>query len=386
MNPRTVAVLGAGPGGISAAIELRQRLPVEHRVILIDRKRIFSECGSNLDIMMGEGKEAGSADLTVLSRKGIEFLPEEVTRIDPVAHRVEVNTRSIQADYLVVALGAELAPHEIPGFDEATYDFYDRKGAVRLQERLPLFESGRIAILISRTPFKCPAAPYEAAFLLDAYFRRNGRRDQVGIEIYTPEWQPMPVAGEQVGDAIRAMLETRGIGYHPDSIILKIDPKNRRLLFEVEEAPYDFLIGVPPHVAPTVVREAGLTDSTGWVPVNPGTLATRYPGTFALGDLAAIRLHHGMFLPMAAVFAVQEALVVATNIANEILGEPERVEHPGDGFCYIDVGEGLAVMGSGNFYRSPRPQITLTAPSAEYKAAKEAFANVLLESIRACGK
>ena len=385
MSGRTVTVLGAGFAGLSVALELRRRLSAEHRIVVVDRRRGFSECGFNLGIMTGERKETvlDDADLSLLTPKGIEFVSEAVVRIDPAARRVETATRSFESDYLVVALGAELVPQEIPGFESAALNLYDRNGALQLREKLASFEKGRVAVLISRTPFKCPAAPYEAALLLDAYFRKTGRREGVQIDLYTPEWQPMPVAGEQVGDGLQGFLRERGIGYHPDFMVLKIDPDARRIWFETEEAQYDLLVGVPPHAAPTVVREAGLTDSTGWVPVHPGKLTTRFPGVFALGDLAVIRLHHGMFLPMAGVFAVQEGLVVATNIANEILGEAERVDYAGGGFCYVEVGDGLAAMGSGNFYRSPRPEVLLTAPSAEHKVAKDAFAETLLESLRA---
>ena len=385
MSDRTIVILGAGFGGLSVALELRRRLPLGHRIVLIDRHRGFSECGFNLGIMTGERTATGpfDADITTLSRKGIEFVAEEVVRVDPAARRVETASLSFDADHLVVALGAELAPKEIPGFEESALNLYAREGAMKLRERLAAFESGRIAILISRTPFKCPAAPYEAAFLLDAHLRKRGRRQGVQIDLYTPEWQPMPVAGEQVGNELRGMLRDRRIDYHPDFMVLKIDPVARRIWFETEEAGYDLLLGVPPHIAPAVVRAAGLTDSTGWVPVHPGTLATRYPGVFALGDLAAIRLHHGMFLPMAGVFAVQEGLVVATNLANEALGQTERVEYGGDGFCYVEVGDGLAAMGTGNFYRQPRPDVFLTPTSVEHKAAKDAFANTLLESLRA---
>ena len=385
MTDRSVAVLGAGFGGLSVALELRRRLPSSHRIVLIDRRRGFSECAFNLGFMTGERTPVGpfDADLGVVAQRGIEFVPEEVVRIDPVARRVETTSRSFAVDFLVVALGAELAPQEIPGFEAGALNLYDRAGAMKLQERVAQFHSGRVAVLISRTPFKCPAAPYEAAFLLDAYFRKNGRRPGVQIDLYTPEWQPMPVAGDQVGNELRGMLRDRGIEYHPDFMVLKIDPGTRRIWFETEEAEYDLLVGVPPHTAPPVVRAAGLTDSTGWVPVHPGTLATRHPGVFALGDLTAIRLHHGMFLPMAGSFAVQEALVVATNIANEALGQAERVEYGGDGFCYVEVGDGLAAMGSGNFYRHPHPEVFLTPTSAEHKAAKEAFAHTLLESLGA---
>jgi len=236
-------------------------------------------------------------------------------------------------------------------------------------------------ILVSRTPFKCPAAPYEAAFLIEALLRRKGMREETSVEVYTPEWAPMPVAGDQVGEELKSMLTSRGIGYFPDHMVLKIE--DRRLHFEIDDADYDLLVGVPPHEPPRVVQSAGLTDAAGWIPVNPKTLETKFPHVFAVGDIASIRLRNGMFLPMAGVFALQEGLVVASNISAEIKREAVRMEYQGDGYCFIEVGDGLAAYGSGNFYEAPAPNVRLDPPSAEHKAEKDEFANALLRSLKA---
>lgn len=130
---------------------------------------------------------------------------------------------------------------------------------------------------------------------------------------------------------------------------------------------------MPPHVAPAVVREAGLVDSTGWVPVDPGLLQTRYPGVSAIGDVTAIRLRNGMLLPKAGVFAEAQAEVVAEHIAAELQGREATARFEGEGYCYVEVGDGLAAFGAGNFYADPAPQVRLEPPSAEYRRHKQAF-------------
>jgi len=107
------------------------------------------------------------------------------------------------------------------------------------------------------------------------------------------------------------------------------------------------------------------------------TLETRFPHVFAIGDLTAIRLMNGMLLPKAGVFAEAEAQVVAENIAAEIEGVKPRARFNGNGFCYIEVGDGMAAYGSGDFYAYPGPTITLQPPAPEYKHAKEQFERVL---------
>jgi len=373
MSGRTALVLGGGLGGLTAANHLRRLLAPEHRVVLIEKNQTFSLCMANLWLMTGERKDPreGERDLSKIGERGVELIHGTVDAIDPTTRTVGTSAGTVQGDYLIVALGAAKNPHALPGFAEAALNLYERDGAQRIREALESFSGGRIVVLVSRTPFSCPSAPYEAAFLVDSVLRKKGIRERTEIAIYTPEDRPMPVAGVHVGSALVEMLEERGIEFHPEQIPMKIDPDQRRILFELEDASFDLLLGVPPHIAPAAVRESGLTDASGWIPVDATTLQTRHPGVFAIGDVTAIRLANGMFLPKAGVFADEEARVVAESIAAEIQGTEPARRYDGRGFCYIEVGEGKAAYGAGNFYGIPGPRISLDAPSDRYRREKE---------------
>jgi sulfide:quinone oxidoreductase len=62
---------------------------------------------------------------------------------------------------------------------------------------------------------------------------------------------------------------------------------------------------------------------------------------------------------------------VAESIAAEIQGTEEARRYDGRGFCYIEVGEGKAAYGAGNFYGIPGPRITLDSPADRYRREKE---------------
>jgi sulfide:quinone oxidoreductase len=182
------------------------------------------------------------------------------------------------------------------------------------------------------------------------------------------------------------LLDDRGIAFHPEHRVSRIDGTARKVFFDGAEASYDLLVGVPPHKAPRVVEEAGLTDATGYVPTHPETLeiladpetlTTRYPGVFAIGDITAVRLLNALFLPKAGVFVEAEARVVAQNIAAAVGGRGGLARFDGRGFCYVEVGEGMAAFGSGNFYEYPGPSVALEPPSAQYRRDKEEFERVL---------
>ena len=373
MSGRTTLVLGGGLGGVTAASHLRRLLPPEHRVVLIEKSQTFSLCMANLWLMTGERQDPrdGERGLAKLAERGVEIIHGAIEAIDPAARTVRTSAGTVEGDYLIVALGAAKNPQALPGFAEAALNLYECDGAQRIREALEGFSGGRIVVLVSRTPFSCPSAPYEAAFLVDSVLRKKGIRQQSEIAIYTPEDQPMPVAGAHVGAALVEMLGERGIEFHPEQIPMKIDPERRRVLFELEDASFDLLLGVPAHIAPAAVRESGLTDASGWIPVDATTLQTRHPGVFAIGDVTAIRLANGMFLPKAGVFADEEARVVAESIAAEIEGTEGTRRYDGRGFCYIEVGEGKAAYGAGNFYGIPGPRISLDSPSDRYRKEKE---------------
>ncbi len=372
MSGKTILILGGGLGGITAAGALRRLCSPEHRIVLVERNAKFSLCMANLWLMTGERRrsEEGERDLTRLSERCIEWTQAEIEAIDPAAKTVRTSSGTLAGDYLVIALGAERHPEAVPGFAEAALDLYRSAGALRIRESLERFTGGRVVVVVARTPFSCPSAPYEAAFLVESLLRRRGVRERSEIAVYTPEDLPMPVAGAEVGKELVRMLEARGIEFHAEQIVMKIDPAARTARFELEDTKFDLLIGVPPHRAPEPLREAKLTDASGWVPVDASSLRTRHAGVYAIGDATSIRLPVGMFLPKAGVFADEQARVVAENIAAEIAGEPPRRRFDGHGFCYIEVGDHMAAYGAGNFYGIPAPTVSLEPPSARFCAEK----------------
>ncbi|HXZ91481.1 MAG TPA: FAD/NAD(P)-binding oxidoreductase [Burkholderiales bacterium] len=174
----------------------------------------------------------------------------------------------------------------------------------------------------------------------------------------------------RVGKELVGMLEARGIEFHAEQIVMKVDPAARVARFELEDTRFDLLIGVPPHRAPEPLCAARLTDASGWVPVDASTLRTRHAGVYAIGDATSIRLPVGMFLPKAGVFADEQARVVAENIAAEIAGKPGAGRFDGHGLCYIEVGDEMAAYGAGNFYGIPAPTVSLEPPSKRFCQAK----------------
>jgi sulfide:quinone oxidoreductase len=361
---KTVLILGGGVGGLVAADRLRRALPRDHRVVLIERERRHLFQPSLLWVAVGARRpEEIQRPVERLARQGVEVVQAAVEAIDPSRRAVTAGGREYTGDALIVALGAELAPEAIPGLADGGHNLYTLDGASAVLGALKSFRGGRVAILTAAPAYKCPAAPYEAAMLAEAWLRRHGLRASTELDFYAAEPGPMGVAGPAVSAAVRQMVESRGIRYNPEHQVVSVDPATRTLAFaNGTTAGYDLLIHVPPHRAPAVVRQSGLAPEGGWVAVDRATFETRWPGVYAIGDVTTVPLAMGKPLPKAGVFAHRQAEVVAANIAALWAGSEPRRRFDGHGECFVETGDGRAGFGAGNFYAEPLPQIALRAP------------------------
>ncbi len=369
-----VVILGGGIGGVVAARKIRSLVPGDTRVTLIDRQMLQSFPPSYTWVMTGERQPAAiTRDLRRLRRKDIEVIEGAADAIDLDSRKIAVGSAEVGYDYLVIALGAELAPEAVPGLAGEAHSYYRAADAERLHRELGDFSGGRVALLIPSLPYKCPAAPYEGAMLLDSLFRKRGIRDRVEISLSTPEPQPLPVAGPVLGAAVVSMLEQRDIAYHPQRKTAEIDAGTHEIVFEDgAREKYDLLVAVPPHRPPAIVRESPVAAPSGWAKVDGATLATASPRVYAIGDVTAIPLFDGLVLPKAGVFAHAEADVVARNIAAEIRGSDERRKFDGHGYCFLEVGDGRAGSANGDFYASPR-QVQMQDPTRLRRLGKKLF-------------
>ncbi len=375
MARRTVLVLGGGVGGLITANELRRQLDPADRIMLVEREARHLFQPSLLWLMVGRRRrDQIERPLRDLLASGVELVEAEVRSIDPAARRIETTAGVLEGDALVVALGAEPDRDAVPGYREAALDFFSPDGAAACARALDSFGGGRVVVTVAALPYKCPAAPYEAALLLDDELRRRGSRERSEIDVYSPEPAPMPVAGPVMGAAVVGLLEAKGIRFHPGSRVERFEPGSHEIAFaDGSRAGYDLLAGVPPHRAPAVVRESQVAGDAGWIPVDRATLETRHPGVYAIGDVTTITLANGKPLPRAGVFAHGEGLVVARRIAASFAGRAAAAAFDGMGYCWVEAGAGRAAFAIGEFFAEPDPTLALRAAGRSWHAGKVLF-------------
>ena len=363
-NQKTIIILGGGTGGLVTANELKKKTGRKTRVILIDKNPNHIYAPSFLWLMLGKRQtEKIQKPLSLLIRKGIEFINEEIIKIDTENKLVKTQNQSLRYDYLIISLGAELAPEKIPGLTQSGYNLYELKEVERLRDDLGNLSRGKVAIVVSSLPFKCPAAPYEAAFLLNEHFQKRGIGDKTEINIYTPETLPLPAAGSDIGKAVAKILAKRKIGFNPEAKLNSVNPEKKELKFENGKTDnFDLLIFIPPHQGPKVITNSGLGNEASWISVDKETLKTKYDKIFAIGDVIASTIASGKPRPKAGVFAHYEAKVVAENIVRELQGLPANKKYNGNASCFLETGFGKAAFAYGNFYNTPAPAIKMKCP------------------------
>ena len=362
-----VMVLGAGFGGLELTTMLSEAVGDRIDLTLIDKSDSFVFGFSKLEVMFGRQTAAAvRVPYASIVKPGVRFRQEMITAIDPAARRVTTDRGVYEADELIVALGADYDVAATPGLAEGGYEFYSVAGAERAREVLPAFTGGHAIVGVTSAPFKCPPAPSEAALLLHDYLTQRGLRANCQISLVMPFPVPIPPSPDTSKALIAAFAE-RGITFVPKKSVRALDPARRvAMLDDGTEMPYDLFLGIPKHRAPDVVAKSGMTEH-GWIPVDPKTLATKFPSVYAVGDVTSVGT------PKAGVFAEGAARVVALALITKLRGGEAPAAYAGAGSCYVEFGGDQVGRVDVNFFSGPAPTGTFAAPSVDLVAEKLAF-------------
>ncbi len=341
------------------------------KITVIDKKNWFMVGFAKLWIIKGTRTfENSTGSLSELTKKNIDYLNEEILSVDLENKKVATTTQNLSYDFLIIAMGAVLAPEKIPGLNENGLNLYDYRQAEQIHDKILELKSGKIAISIMGMPYKCPPAPFEASLIIDSMLREAGTRDSVQIHFYSPAPITLPAAGPEISKQILELISSEKIVFH-DSCKIKSVEQNK-LVFENSEADFDLLLAVPPHIAPDVIVKTGLAQENNFIPINRDC-KTPYENVYAIGDVTTLKVTEKLAVPKAGVFAEGEGLTVAQNIISKIQSKEDNALFDGKGGCFIESGRDTASLIEVDMFSGPEPSTNLTESTAEHLQEKLEF-------------
>ncbi|MCP5550440.1 MAG: FAD-dependent oxidoreductase [Akkermansiaceae bacterium] len=348
-------ILGAGTAGTMMANHLRRKLPrAEWRLTAVDRSDEHYYQPGFLFLPFGEMDERA----IVKSRRaflpsGVDFVEAEIDRVEAGENRVLLaGGEALDYDLLIVATGSTIVPTEVEGmagegWRKNVFDFYTFDGARALRDRLATWEGGKLVVHVTEMPIKCPVAPLEFAFLADSFFKRRGLREKVDITYVTPLSGAFtkPKASKKLGH----LLEEKGIRVEPDFAIEKVDPARQCIVcYDGREVPFDLLVTTPTNMGSEAIERSGLGDDLNFIPTHKHTLQSlAHENVFVIGDATNVPASK------AGSVAHFEAETLTDNILRYLRGEPLKEEFDGHSNCFVESGDGKALLIDFNYEIEP---------------------------------
>jgi sulfide:quinone oxidoreductase len=359
-TPQRVLILGGGVGGTIVANLLARKLrrqidAGDVDVTLVDRLGQHVYQPGFMYITFGGEHAAGlqRPERSLLDGR-VNLVVGEVVGIDEQAPAVRMADGTwIGYEQLVLATGSRIVPEEVPFFEQEAHHFYTAEAAARLRGALDAFRGGKVVVGIMGMPYKCPPAPLEVTFLIEAELRQRGLRDKSEIHFCSPISRAFTI--ESVSDMATPVLEQKAIELHTFFNVETIDAERKVVeSLEGEELAYDLLILVPPHRGAQVLIDSGLAPAPGgWLPTDKHTLQVGgRPNVYALGDATDLPLSK------AGSTAHFEAPVVAERVAATILGREPSGKHAsyhGRVMCFFEIGDGKGTLLRFDFDNPPKP-------------------------------
>jgi len=353
---KRLLVLGAGTAGTMVVNKLRQRLPEDWDITVVDQEATHHYQPGYLFIPFGTYTPNDVAKPKKrFIPKGVNMVMGEIDKIEADANLVSlVDGTELPYDYLVIATGTTPRPEETPGMEggewhQSVFDFYTIEGATALADKLRNWEGGRLVVHITEMPIKCPVAPLEFTFLADSFFKEKGMRDRVEITYVTPLDAAFtkPVAAKMLD----GMLEERKVHLEPDFYIESVDNEKKAIVsYDEREIPFDVLVTVPLNMGADFIARSGLGNELNYVPVDKGTfLSTEWDNVFAIGDAADLPTSKAGSV---AHFAVE---VFTENFMQHIRGEQMTHVFDGHANCFIESGGGKGMLIDFNYDTEPLP-------------------------------
>ncbi|MCA9771495.1 MAG: FAD-dependent oxidoreductase [Myxococcales bacterium] len=392
MLSKRVVIVGSSFAGMTAAIELKEKLGDRHEIVVLSKDDQFLFMPSLIWVPFGlrAAKDITFPLAPIYKKKGIEFIHTAVTEIDLHARRVVTEDgESPDYDYLVIATGPTPNYDAVPGlgpYSGFTHSIFTLDAAEKAAAAFEAFVNKPGPVVIGAVQgASCFGAAYEFLFNFAHQIRKHKLEKKAPLTYLTAE----PFLGHfgmgGFGPASKlATMFFRKLAIHGETNaqVAGIKPGEIHLT-DGRTFPFAFAMLAPPFLGVDAVRELkGVTTPAGFVQVNDYYQIETFPEVFAAGVAVAMappdKTPVPCGVPKTGYLSEEMARVVAHNIAAAILGEKMVALAPGaiDAKCVLDAGNTGMIMTSDHFLE-PRDHAWLI-PGPEAHWAKLAFEKYFL--------
>lgn len=352
---KNLVILGAGTGGTMMANHLCHELKhPDWRISIIDEREEHHYQPGYLFLPFDMySPEDIVKTIEEFIPKEVHLLKRKINRIVPTENTIQLEGGDeIPYDVLIIATGAKIAPGETEGMQGAewhksVFDFYTFEGALALRNALRDWQGGKLVVHITEMPIKCPVAPLEFTFLADSFFKQKQMRDKVEITYVTP--LSGAFTKPKATEALEHLLHEKGIRIESDFAIERVDNEKKEIVdYGGRRVPFDILVTVPTNKGDVLMERSGMGDDLNYVPTHKATLQSKdYANIFVLGDASNI--------PASKAGSVThfEAEILTENILRYVHGEALKEEFDGHANCFIETGNGKALLIDFNYTHEP---------------------------------
>ncbi len=385
-----IVILGGSFGGLTCAFDLRRQLGKKAEISVVCDLDSFIFIPSLPWVSMGY---RSPADITlplqrILGSKGIDFIHEEATGVDPESSVVITGARKIRYDYLIIATGPALAFSAVSGLGPEkgyTECIFTLEQAVRCHEAWKRFLEDPGPIVIGSVQgVSCFGPTYEYAFEVEAELKKRKLRHKVPITLVTSE----PYIGHfgigGLGKSRRIMEDEfaeREIRVITNMAVDEFTPEEVRLN-DGTKLPFKLSMFAPPMTGVPAVSHLG--NPKGFIPVDDNYRHRDFKNIFSVGVAVAMappeKTPVPTGLPKTGFMTVKMARDAARTITADILGKEPPETEPVDVLCLMDMGDTAAFM-KAKPVLPPRQESTLKA-GKHYKWMKAGFEKYYLWKIK----
>jgi NADPH-dependent 2,4-dienoyl-CoA reductase/sulfur reductase-like enzyme len=224
-------------------------------------------------------------------------------------------------DRLVLAPGIDIRWNGLPGYDEAAASVMPhawRAGeqTVLLRRQLEAMEDGGLVVISApANPFRCPPGPYERASLIAHYLKTRKPKSKLIVLDAKDAFSKQRLFQNAWKELYPDLLEW--VSLSSGGKVASVEPASKTVVTDFARHQAAVANIIPPQKAAQIADVAGVSDRTGWCPVDAQTFESKQqPNIHVIGDAAIMG---GM--PKSAFSANAQAKVCAAAVVSLLAGQ-----------------------------------------------------------------